>query len=254
MRRVFELQCALVLGLGLGLAGCTLDRGQGFATLERANLEISLEAESDSGESEILTDRGYEIVVEHAALHVSRLELQELVSQPVDDAGHDHEHDESDHEHDEHAALDEAFSALITLGFDAPISMTAHEAVPADRYEPSREFARSSPERVLVVLSHLELEGMVSGGDFGDDSVDLVVDLALDTELAASFEPFEIDQHGPESVRLSTAVAVAGTLFDGVDLAALVERGSVVIDDPDTAAAVVLSTALAASETRASLE
>lgn len=255
------------LALALALPGCTLDRGRGFATLEEANLEVSLEGLGEAGENELSTDRGYAIVVERAALAITHLDLQELASAATNAEGDAHEHDEADHEHDEadheddeadheddELAAEKAFSTLVTLGFDSALSMRAYGATAADRYDPSRELARSSPERVLVVLAHLEFEGTVSGGDLADESAKLVVDLPLDTELAASFEPVEIDQDGPESLRLSSTVVVPGSLFDGIDFSALAAGGGVVIDDPEAPAALELVTALAASETHASLE
>lgn len=253
MRRLLDLRSVLV-GLVPLLAGCALERGRGFATLDTATLEISLESASSSGDGSISTDRGYDIVIDQATLSVSRLELQERGSEPMPDAEHDHEHDEADHDEAEHGADETAYFALVTLNFREPISIVDHAAVAADRYQPSRELARSTPERALVAFSHLELAGSVSGGDFGDDSLALLVDLPLDTELAASFEPVEIDQQGPESVHLSTAVSIAETWFDGIDLAALAADGSVVIDDPDAALAMLLSTKLGSSEIHASLE
>lgn len=251
MRRILDLRSMLV-GLVPLLAGCAIERGRGFATLEAATLEISLDAASGSGDGDISTDRGYAIVIDQATLGVARLELQELGSEPVQDAGHDHEHDEAEHE-DEHRAGEAAYFALVTLDFREPISIMDHAAA-ADGYEPSRELARSTPERVLVALSHLELAGSVSGGDFGDESVALLVDLPLETELAASFEPVAINEQGPEAVHLATEVSITETWFDGIDLAALAADGSVVIDDPDAPPALVLSTKLGSSETRASLE
>jgi len=255
-------------GLALLHVGCAIDRGNGFSSLEAASLEVSLvpEAISDgaggeggesgeSGATQLVTDRGYEIVVERALMRVDRMELQEPTgdsnSEPVEtDGGHDHDHEQSAHS----AAEDEAFETLVTLGFREPISMTAPAAAPADSYEPSRELARSSPRRVLVVLEHLEIDGTVSGGDFADDSASLIVDLPLDIELGASLEPIEIDRDAPKSVRLSTTVTAPASLFDGIDFAALSARDSVVIDESDAAVAEAIAASLAASDTHASLE
>jgi hypothetical protein len=255
-----EPRSCWVLGLALALAGCALDRGQGFARLDAANLEVSLEAEGDSGEAALVTDRGYAIALDRATLRVRRWELQELAGERVSAEEDDHDHGEDDHDHgeaeheDEQPAAAQPFATLVTLGFDSALSLTAHQAVAADRYDASRELPRSSPERVLVVLERFEVEGTVSGADLGDEAAALVVDLPLDTELAASFEPVAIDQDGPESVHLATEVSVPGTLFDGIDFAALSSQGSVLVDDPDSPAALELATALAASDTHADLD
>ncbi|HEY6728843.1 MAG TPA: hypothetical protein VI197_32755, partial [Polyangiaceae bacterium] len=258
MTPVFESRCWPCLVLAL--AGCAVDRGRGFAKLETANLEVSLEARGDTGDAELLTDLGYEINVERATVRVRRWELQEAISQAreVEGDAHDHgeeahEHDEKarDHdedEHDEHAAV-QGYAALVTLGFDAAISLTAHHAVAADRYDPSPELARSSPERVLLGLERFEFDGTVSGGDLASGVAALTVELPLDTELVASFETFAIAQDGPESVRLETTVSVHESLFDGIDFAALEVKSRVLIEDPYAPAALALTTALAGSET-----
>jgi hypothetical protein len=241
--------------LALPLAGCALERGNGFSTLEAAELEVRLApvAAGEGTEHDVLSDQGYEVHLESARLHVDRVELQELVEDEAAEDEHEHEH-EHDHDHagDEHEAR--GSGALVTLGFGAAISLFAAEPALADSYLPSRELAQSSPGRVLVVLSRLELDGTVGAGDFGDGSASLVVDLPLDIELDASLEPIEIDRDGPESLRLSTTLEVDRTLFDGIDFAALEAGGDVVIDDPEAAAALGLSASLAGSAAHASLE
>lgn len=186
------------------------------------------------------------------------MELQELAAvdgeEGADEHEHAHEHDQEGDAHDEHADAAAAESSLVTLGYHAAISLLAAEPALADSYTPSRELARSSPARVSVALVRLELEGSVGGGDLGDDSASLVVDLPLDIELDASLEPIEIDRDAPESVRLSTRVQIDRSLFDGIDFAALDVGGYVVIDDPEAAAALGLSASLAGSAAYASLE
>ena len=184
MTRSFDARYWLVVGLALGHSGCALDRGRGFATLEQASLEVALEP--DGGE--LVTDRGYTIAVERAAMRVARMDLQERASKPVVEERSDHEHGDEEHVDEEHGDEEhengEPYSTLVTLGFDSAISMTEHEPVSADGYAPSRELGRSSPERVLVVLERFELEGNVSGADLADAPAQLVVGLSLDTELA----------------------------------------------------------------------
>ena len=262
MRAAFWFRGWVGAALTLPLAGCTLDRGQGFSTLEAAELEISLApvAEGEGTEHDVLSDQGYVIHLESARLSVDRVELQELAAIEGDEAEHEHEHDADEHDADEHEhEADEHEheadgSTLVSLGFERAISLLSAEPVAADSYAPSRELARSSPGRVLVVLSRLELEGTVGAGDFGDSSASLAVELPLHIELDASLEPIEIDRDGPDSLRLSTTVQVDRALFDGIDFAALEAGGDVVIDDPEAAAALGLSQSLAGSAAHASLE
>jgi len=238
--------------LALPLAGCALDRGNGFSRLEAAELAVTLAPVAAGGaEHDLVSDQGYEIHLASARVRVDRVELQELAVEGEEAASADeHEGDE----HGEHADEAAAESTLVTLGYDAAISLLAAEPALADSYTPSQELERSSPARVLVALRRFELAGSVGGGDFGADSASLLVDLPLDLELEASLEPIEIDRDGPESVRLSTTVQVDRTLFDGIDFAALEVGGDVVIDDPDAAAALGLSASLAGSAAHAILE
>src|SRR5690606_1725325 len=134
-----------VFAVGLPLAAsCAVDRGTGFATIERATLSVSLEqAAGDVGEGTWLTGEGYEISIERAFVHVDRMELQQLTgdsdSQSFDPAnppsGYSLCH--SDHCHDEDGMLVDyeaievllaggpaAFSPVVTLGFDEPLSLT----------------------------------------------------------------------------------------------------------------------------------
>ena len=246
--------------LALPLAGCAIERGDGFSTLEAAELAVTLAPAlaGEGSEHDVLSDQGYEIHLESARVRVERVELQELAAVEGEEVAgadeHEHEHEQESDGHDEHVDAAAAPSTLVSMGYDAAISLLAAEPALADSYAPSRELERSSPGRVLVALGRIELEGSVGGGDFSDDAASLVVDLPLDIELDASLEPIEIDRDGPASVRLSTRVQVDRSLFDGIDFAALEAGGDVVIDDPEAAAALGLSASLAGSAVHASLE
>lgn len=244
----------------LATLACARDRGQGFATLEDAQLEISLEARGDSDDAELSTDRGYTIALDHATVRVGRWELLEFAKRPSETDGHEHDDEEHDHGLDEdeheHAARDapQTFSVLVGLRFDRALSMIAHRAVRPDHYEASRELPRSLPERVLVELDRLELAGTISGAELGEEAAALLIDLPLETELVASFEPVAIDRDGPRSVQLSTVVSVSGTLLDGIDFVELAAGGRVLVDDPAAPVARELARTLGASEIRAELE
>src|SRR5690606_24147309 len=88
----------------LATLACARDRGQGFATLEDAQLEISLEARGDSDDAELSTDRGYTIALDHATVRVGRWELLEFAKRPSETDGHEHDDEEHDHglDEDEH--------------------------------------------------------------------------------------------------------------------------------------------------------
>lgn len=256
--------------LVLGLSGCALGRGTGFATLDSATLEVTLEpgAARDLGDDTLLTDQAYEVAIERARVLVEHVQLQEVAGagdgQRFDPAnpppgyslchsGHCHRDDGAlvgyEDVEVELAGGAEAFAPVVTLGFDNPISLLSGRAEAADRYDPSRELDRSTPRRILVRLSRLEIEGTVSAGDLADDDLTLSVDLPLGIELDATLDGVEIDRDGPERIALHTSVVVDGTLFDGIDFAALAEDGTAPFEDPDSGASQTLVAALSASET-----
>jgi len=239
--------------LCLLLQACAADRGSGFATLEEATLEASLTLD----DGELITAEGYTISVEQASVRVTELELQQAhdgAGEPSSGACH------GDHCHGEEAAVEEhepveqaaGFEPLVRLGFDAPLSLTAGRAVPADGYDPSPTLGRSEPSRVLLLLRRFELEGSVTGGDLAEEAVELAVDLPLELELEASFTPVVIDRDGPEHVHLETQLILPSTLFDGIDLGSL-DAGRLTLDEPEDARAGKVAAALAASQVRARL-
>jgi hypothetical protein len=264
----------VALGWTTSVLSCAMDAGTGFATLDEASLEISLDPgrARDLGDGTVLTDEGYEVEVQSAVVRVERMELQEVRGgtngerfDPADPppgyslchSGHCHRDDGALVDYEdievELAGGAEAFSPLVTLEFNEEISMLTGRRVVADTYTPSEELPRSTPRRVVVIVSRIEIEGTVSGGNLGNDSAHLTIGLPLRTEFDATIEPMEIDRHGPERVTLSASVSVDGTLFDGIDFAAIEANGRVVVDDPDDPAALLLGASFAESETTARL-
>jgi hypothetical protein len=256
--------------LAISGSGCALDRGKGFSTLESATLEVTLEPGQarDLGDGKVLTDLGYEVSVERARVRVESVQLQQVAegggggsfdpSNPpagysLCHSGHCHRDDGALVDYEdievELAGGPEAFSPIVTLGFDEPISLLARRAVAASSYDPSRELDQSSPRRVLVTLSRLEIDGTISGAALGDDELALSVDLPLDTELDATLEGPELDRDGPERIELHTVVVVDGSLFDDIDFAAVAEEGVALFEDPDSASSRTLTASFQKSET-----
>jgi hypothetical protein len=137
-----------------------------------------------------------------------------------------------------------SFSGVaLALALSRPTS--AQDAAPLERTRPSR---------VLISLSHLEIEGTFSAVDLGEHELVVRVDLPLSTELGTTLEGLDIDRDGPERSELHSAVLVEGTPFDDSDFAAIPVAGEARFDDPESVASQTVTASLAASKTNFTLD
>ncbi|MGD8863920.1 MAG: hypothetical protein PVI30_28150 [Myxococcales bacterium] len=262
---------SLVLAL---LSACALDAGSGFATLGEGELQVELSPgpARDLGDGRLLTDLGYEVTLERAELEVDAVRLSELSGgggggdvsfDPANPppgyslchGGHCHADDGSLPSYEEvQAALaggEAQLQTLVSVSLRRTLSLLPGETVALADYEPSRELPEGSLDRLDVALTGLSLRGDVRGPGLSGP-VELRVSLALQEVLG---EPLAIslDRDGPAILTPRVGIRLDGSLFDGLDFAALRENDGVAIDDPDSAAATRLLESLFDSDLRVEL-
>lgn len=228
----------VVLCLFLSL-GCTLEAGEGFATMEPGELEVQLDpASARVSGATVLTDMGYEVALDAFEIDVAAVELQELVGggggggsfDPADPppgftlchGGHCHSDEGGLVSYEEIQAMLSggavSYEPLVTMAVDALVNVLSGEAVALARFEPSRELPRGTISRVFLPLEAVRLRGRATGGDLGEASVEVNVDAAVSGGFVATVSrPVNRDQ--AQTIELSVVVPVSGTLFDGVDFA-----------------------------------
>jgi hypothetical protein len=256
-----------LLGSLSGLLGCTLDAGHGFATMEAGELSAELRAgpARDLGDHTLLTDLGYHVQLARARLHVASVELLELQGSTsaggaFDPAhppegytlchgGHCHADDGSLVSYEEIQAMlaggSVRFEPVVAMPVDRALDLLEGASVALTRFEPSPELPQATLARAQVQIERFELEATVSDGELADPVV-LSADLALAEPLSQVLNE-QIDREGPERLHPAVEVTVDGTLFDGLDFAALVQGGTVAIEEGSPAAAL-LTEALVTSE------
>jgi hypothetical protein len=241
---------------------CALEPGQGFATLERATVELAFEPGKarDLGEDGFLTDRSYRVRLEHASVHVDSLSLEEITGgtggtfDPANPppgfslchGGHCHADDGRLVSYAEvEAELSggaSAFRAVATTSLEARADLLTPTPLQALVFEPSRELPRSDLRRLVLALGALELEGTI-------DHADLPLPLALDVRLPLGSLGADLDvsigRDGPERLEVRAAASFDGTLLDGLELAALAVDGRVTLHAPDEPAALSVQNAAA---------
>lgn len=249
---------ALLLVLALG-AGCTLQPGTGFSTLEQATLRAALEPgpARDLGEGTVLTDRAYEVTVDRARLAVGAahlLELQgaEAVAFDPADPPEDYTLCHGGHCHHEDGRLvpyaeiqaelaggDATFVPIVSLIADDTYDLAAGERADL-AVEPSPLLPRAHLSLLELELESVELAGSVTAGDLGEQVVPLTVALPLDTTASAGID-LVVDRSLAPRIAVRLEHVLDGTLFDDLDFAALVDGGAVVLDTPDDPGAAVLA-------------
>jgi hypothetical protein len=228
----------------LACAGCALDPGHGFATVESARLEVRLEPGEarDLGGDAVLSDLGYHVSLDSATLTIARVELQELRGGAGSSATFDPAHPPPGYTlcHGGHCHADDgrlvdyaeieaelgggaaSFASVVGFAHGEPADLLDGGSTELGAAEPSRELPRARLRKVRARLAAVRLAGVVAegpaGGGFGDP-VPLTVDLALEESCEAGID-VPIDRDGPGAIAVRIGVTVGGRVFDGIDFAA----------------------------------
>ncbi|GMV13226.1 MAG: hypothetical protein HS104_11285 [Polyangiaceae bacterium] len=267
------MRTVLVLLLGLGSVACTFEAGHGFATLESASISARLEPgpARDLGNRTVLTDLGYWVSIDSARWRLDEARL--LASSgpsgggrfdPANPpAGYSLCHGGHCHADDgrlvayeeieaELAGGSVVLSPVVRLPLGEPLDLYAAEASALERVLPSRELPEAQIARADARFGRFELEATVEKGPAG---AELPVPATLSLELPAlslsRAMSTSIGRHSPERLRLEVGVGLDGTLFDGLDFAALQSSGTIQLTDAEL---IALSEKLAAATMEARLE
>lgn len=248
--------------IALLLLGCTLDAGHGFGELASATLDAALVPGDarDLGGGAVLTNLAYTVTPTVMTLElgsVALLELQGAGGATFDPAdppegyglchgGHCHRDDGALVDYAdieaELAGDGASFQAVATLPVDTTVDLLAGAHLDLEPESPILPKADVSKLTLGVGAFHLE-------GTAADDvsTWPLTVDLPLSAALGAGFD-LGLDRASDPVIDLAVALEPGGTLFDDLDFATLAADGAVILDEPDAAAALTLSTALLAVE------
>lgn len=272
------MRAALGIALLL-LAGCTLDAGRGFGTVEAATLEVGLEPGEarDLGGGAILTRGGYHVRFDALAIDVDRVALLapsagEAARGVFDPAappfgcgachgGHCHCPDGTLPTYEElqarlsaggGATLDE----VVVMPVGRELDLLSPGEIALDAFEPSRQLPETTLAAVAVTLSSLRATARVTHPDpavLAGEAVALELSLPVGASVdAAVARP--VTRAEPARVRLAARLPVDATLFDGLDLAALATEGRVSLDDLEAPAAERVLGALLANPLQVELE
>lgn len=247
------------------LLGCTLSPGQGFGEIAGGTLDAALVPgpARDLGDHTLLTDQGFAVRVDAFTLALGAVRVEALeggTAAEFDPAnppegyslchgGHCHAADGSLVSYADIAAelagADAEWVALATLPVDAEADLRAGATFTLLPDDPA-PLPRGEATRLALTATRVHLEG-----EAGDDA-GLAAPLSVDLDLPAGFDagielPF--DRGYDPVVTLDVSLAVDGTLFDDLDLAALAAAdGAVTLDDPADPAADAFLTRLGATE------
>jgi hypothetical protein len=230
-------------------SACTLEPGQGFATLEAVELDARFEPGAARDlDGALLTDLGYVVELDSFELQMARLELQTRAEsgetarfEPANPpegyelchGGHCHADDGSLVPYEaieaELAGGVAAFGTLATLPVERVVDLREGERLTLVRVEPSRELPEAHVRRAALHFSSVTLSGSVREGGL-EAPIPLSVSLSMDTLTTGALD-MPIDRDEPGRFSLRAELAFDGTLLDGIDFASI--ASPVVIDDPD---------------------
>lgn len=258
--------------LALLLIGCTFGPGQGFGELAAASLEARLEpgAARDLGGGELLTQDGYAVRLDTFALDLGALDLLSLSgggggtfdpANPPEGytlchGGHCHSEsgalvDYADIEA-ELAGGEASFSAVVSLPVEAEADLVAGSTFAFDTSGYAL-LPAADVSKLEVGVSGLRMTGTVRHHPDDGWSAPLSVDLPVSGAFGAGFD-LPLDRDHDPVLTLAVALLPDGTLFDGIDLAALEGDGGIVLDSLDAPGAAELAAAVLAAEPVATVE
>ncbi len=245
-----KLRRAACAVLTLVSAGCTVEPGGGYASVEAARLDIHFEpgAARDLGTNVFLTDQGFAVDLKRFEFTADTLGLEELVtsggstsSSTFDPAepppgysfchgGHCHADDGRLVSYAEVEAELAGGSAqlvpVVSFALPGSIDALSASAIDLPRPDPSPELPRSHLRQGALRLTAFELEALVTRpGTTGARTLKIMLN---SIPLWTHGLDLVIDRDGPESLRVEARLALDGTLLDDLDLS-----GPTSTTDPD---------------------
>jgi hypothetical protein len=239
-------------------ASCALDDGEGFTRLEPGRLRVALEigAARELGEHRLLTDAGYRVELTRCQLALEDFELQQLdtasggTSARFDPAnppdgfslchgGHCHADDGSLPSYDEVQAElaggTASWSPIAHVALASEFDLLEPKPKTLTRYEPLAELPEGVIGRAVLRVNELACAGTVESEALPEP---LALDVVLPLASAALRVPLDraISRDGPKTLTPEVSLRIDGTLFDGVDFAALASGGRVELDARDAQA------------------
>jgi hypothetical protein len=243
------------------VAGCAFEDGEGFATIESASLDVSFDPGSRRfPDGSLLVREGWRLELDSLSIEIGPLALVEArtsggggggIFDPAHPppgygtchAGHCHHEDGrvvsyEDIQAELSGGGGTTFAELVEMPIGA-VDLTAPRTLDLARFEPSPFLPQSTIARATLGVTHLSAAGRIGSDTL--DPVAITVDLApADLAFVASLSPMTVSRDSPESLRVTGALTLGPTLFDGVDYGALVEGGAISIDAESDAGAVLL--------------
>lgn len=229
------------LAAGTLATACTLDAGQGFATLKEGELHMALEL-SEARELEggaFMTDLGYRIAPReltvragHVMLLTQRAEGASTDAEPsLCHGDHCHGEDGSLIE-EEHASEEEGaaqYAPIVEAHLDRELDLLEGEHAALTAFEPSAELPEGTLDRLEIELVELRIRADIEGGELSEPA-QLEVDLPLGVALRKAVS-LAIDRDGPEEVQLDVTVHFDASALDGIDFASQASDGTLAIDE-----------------------
>ncbi|MFN7143193.1 MAG: hypothetical protein ACK4YP_05410 [Myxococcota bacterium] len=225
------------------LLGCATGPGAGFGEIATAELSAAFapgEAR-DLGGGEVLTQDGYAVRVDRFVLTFDDLALLALSGgasgeafDPADPPeGYTLCHNGECHREDgaivpyaeveaELAGGEATLAPVVTLPVDADADLLTGATFPLDT-SAAALLPAANLSSLQLGVTHLVLEGAVRRQPDDGWTAPLGLDLAVDAALSAPLV-LPLDRDHDPVLALDVAVAPDGSLFDGIDFAALVEE------------------------------
>jgi len=225
---------SLALAACVLASACTLEPGDGFATVEAGELELALVA----SDQPLTTDRGYRVELRELGVRVEHLLLLERTGPSAGDEAvepslchgdHCHTEDGDSVEHEDSAEPDDAYRPLVEAHVDRALDLLAGDHVALTDFEPSAELPEGSIDRLELELADLRVRARVEGGELTEPA-ELELDLPLSAPITKDLS-LAIDRDGPRALAPYVVVHLDGSLLDRFELASLARDGVITIDE-----------------------
>jgi len=250
-------------------AGCTIEAGNGFGTIEEATVAARFDpGERGQGDGSFLTIDGHRVQVDSMQVELGELILDDRVSSggggggTFDEAnpppgysdchgGHCHADDGrlvayEDIEAELASVGGTSFSPMVTMVADVDADLLTGGEHVFDTFVPSRELRAGTVGRARLTLHEFHFTGTVTGGTL--DAVPIVVDVHVDGALRTLDVNREVGGEADPILIVSANAAVDATFLDEVDLETLGSAGRIEIgegsDDAEHVAEAVVGSLL----------
>ena len=212
--------------IALLLAACTFQPGGAFGRLDGFTADLRFEPGEarDLGGFKVLTDLGAEVQVQSLQLQLSGIELQEIrgaagVSFDPANPPEGYSLCHGGHCHYEDGSL-VSYDQIINELSGGTVSWEAIIAAPFDQPQDLLEGGPGELGLEGLLLPQASLSRLEMLGEAEVDGRSFRWDLPLSTAWSTSVE-VEIARDKPEGLALEVELLLPGTLFDGIDFAAM---------------------------------